>query len=391
MYKLLSRIFIKDYKNVKNKNVRQFHGLLSAILGIVSNIFLCIIKVVSGILSGSIAITADGLNNLTDSSASLVTLIAFKLSGKSPDPEHPFGHERIEYISGVIVSIFIIIVGFFLGYSSVIKIINREPINTDRFSLLVIILIISILIKLWQWRFYRSVGKTINSSSLIATSVDSINDVFSTIAVLSSIIVFEFTSINIDGVMGLIVSVFIIINGVKLIKETSSPLLGEAPDPKLVENITIKIESYPGVLGMHDLVIHSYGPAKTFVTAHVEVDSEVDINETHHLIDNIERDFLELYNYNLVIHMDPVDINDPLRNELEKKVEKILNNINTKINFHDFRIVRGENHTDIIFDIVVPIDNNISEKQLKKLITKKIKEIDSSYNAIITIDYENIF
>jgi len=388
MYKLLVKIFIKNYDETSDSKVRQKYGLLSSIFGIVTNIILCAIKVIAGIIAGSIAIIADGINNLTDGGSSIITLIAFKISGKHADQEHPFGHERIEYVSGLIVSLLIIVIGVFLAESSIKKIINGEAIDIDRFYILVSILIISILMKIWQWSVYRYTGKTINSRSLIATSSDSFNDVIATFAVLISIIVFRFAQINIDGYMGLAVAIFIIFSGIKLVKEATSPLLGEAPSNDLVNKITQKIKEYPGVLGIHDLVIHSYGPAKTFITVHVEVDADVNVNVSHDLIDNIERDFLELYNYNLVIHMDPVNIRDPLTQKLKDKISNIIKKIDENIGFHDFRIVKGITHTNIIFDIVIPMNLNISEEELIAEITKQIKKIDNSYNPIITVDYD---
>ncbi|HHU56616.1 MAG TPA: cation transporter [Acholeplasmataceae bacterium] len=390
MYKLLIKLFIKDYNEINNNKVRQKYGLLSSIFGIITNVFLCIIKVIIGILATSIAIIADGINNLTDGASSITTLIAFKMSSKEPDSEHPFGHERLEYVSGLIVSILIIVIGILFAESSIKKIISHGTINIDNFNILIIILLISILIKLWQFFAYRYTGKKIKSHSLLATATDSFNDVIATSVVLISIIFYKFTSINIDGYMGLGVALFIIYSGIKLVKEATSPLLGEAPSKDLVNLVTKKIKEYEGVLGIHDLVIHSYGPARTYITVHVEVDADIDISKSHDLIDQIEREFLESLNINLVIHMDPINLKDPLTQKLKEKVEKIIMEIDENIRMHDFRIVKGVTHTNIIFDIVVPFDFYIKDIKIINLISEEIKKIDNHYNPIITVDYENL-
>jgi cation diffusion facilitator family transporter len=390
MFKILTSLFIKDRYNYNNADVRTRYGVLCGLIGIISNLLISISKMIAGFLAGSIAITADGINSLTDSASSVVTLIAFKMANAPADPEHPFGHERLEYVSGLIISFVILIIGAFLAESSIQKIITPVEIDTTKFVLLVSILVVSILVKIWQGRFYKQAGKLINSTTLIASSVDSLSDVFSTFAVLLAIIVSRLWGLKIDGYMGLAVSIFIIINGLQLIKDTISPLLGEAPRKEFVESITDKIKSYDGVLGYHDLVIHSYGPAKIFITVHVEVDARVDITISHDMIDNIEQDFLKEYNFNVVIHMDPVDCCNEYTLLLKEEIAEIIKDIDSYIDFHDFRIVKGVTHTNVLFDVVVPNKYHLTDQELIQVITKKVKEKHKKLNLIIVIDHNYI-
>ena len=389
MLKILSKIFIKNYENTNDLKVRKSYGLMSGIVGMVSNILLSIIKVISGIISGSIAILADGLNNISDGASSLITFIAFKLSDTPADKKHPFGHQRIEYVGGVIVSIVIIFVGIMLASSSFSKIINPEELDFSNYYLILIILTISILIKLWLWFFYNRIGKLIKSESLFASAADSRNDVITTLAVLISLIIGFYTGWKVDGYFGMAIAIYIIISGIQLVKETVSPLLGEAPNDEFVVEIEKRIKSYEGVLGVHDLVIHSYGPAKSFITVHVEVDASIDVSISHDAIDNIELDFLN-DNINLVIHMDPVDINNPNTLELKAKVEEIIVGYSSELSFHDFRIVKGTTHSNILFDLVIPSGFKISDSEIEDVITKEIKKIDKTFNVIIIFDHNYI-
>lgn len=383
MRKLLARIFIKDYQEYSNPKVRSAYGTLSGIVGIVTNIFLCVIKIVTGFFAGSISIIADGINNLSDAGSSIITLIGFKISSMPADDEHPFGHERMEYITGLIVSFIIILIGVSLFKSSIDKIINPEDIDLGIYTF--IVLGISVLVKIWQWSFYRTNGKLINSTALIATSSDSINDAISTGAVLLAMIISKIFTINLDSYMGLVVSLFIIISGVKLVKETISPLIGEAPSKEFVKEVVDKIKAHEGVLGIHDLVFHSYGPLKTFITAHVEVDSQVDVLVSHDMIDNIEQEFRD-EKINLVIHMDPIDTTDTETVELRKKIGEIVHSIDENLNYHDFRMVKGFTHTNLIFDVVVPNKFKLTNEQLLNEIIVRVKEIDEKYNVVITFD-----
>lgn len=385
MRKLLLKIFIKDYKNTTNPVVRGKYGTLSGIVGIISNLILCAIKILAGILSGSVSILADGINNLADAGSSIVTLIGFKLSSKPADEDHPFGHERIEYLTGVIVSFIILLIGGTLFISSFEKILDTDA-TMEISAPIFIILGISILIKLWQAMFYKKNAKAIDSEALHATSQDSLNDCISTVAVIIGMIIYATTSFSIDGYIGVLVAIFIIISGIKMVKETISPLLGENIPKELSDKISNKVMSYPGILGVHDLVVHSYGPNKAYATIHAEVSGSVDVFLTHDLIDNIERDFRNELNIDLVIHMDPIDTEDERTQHLKEVVQKILVEYDSVLTLHDFRIVPGPTHTNVLFDINMPIKFKVTPSQLRKDITSKIKEYDETLNPVIQID-----
>ncbi|WIV13750.1 cation diffusion facilitator family transporter [Proteiniborus sp. MB09-C3] len=388
MTNLLIKLFVKDHQNTSNFRVRERYGKLASIMGIASNLLLFIIKIIAGILFNSISIIADAINNLSDSGSSLITLIGFKISGKPADANHPYGHERMEYISGLIVSFIILILGLQLVRSSISKIINPQA---TKFSMIsVFILIISIIIKLWQSMFYRKIGKAINSTTLIATSIDSRNDILSTSAVLIATVITYLTRFNLDGYMGAVVALFIIVSGTSLVKETISPLLGTAPTKELVDSIYEKILSYEGIIGLHDLTVHSYGAGQCFATVHCEVSAENDIMVSHDIIDNIERDFLKEKGINLVIHLDPVVINDPKTNKLKAEVENTLKNLSPEISMHDFRVVWGVSHSNLIFDVVVPFDFQWSDDELIKLISDRIYDFDANYHSVITVDHDYI-
>ncbi len=385
---LLIKLFIKDYQNTSNFRVRERFGKFASIMGIVSNLLLFIIKIIAGMFFNSISIIADAINNLSDSGSSIITLVGFKISGKPADKNHPYGHKRMEYVSGLIVSIIIVILGIQLIISSVGKIINPE---VTRFSMVsVVILVISILIKLWQSLFYRKIGKMINSTTLMATSIDSRNDILSTSAVLIAVVITHLTGFNLDGYIGTLVALFILVSGVGLIKETINPLLGTAPSKELVDSIYEKILSYDGIIGLHDLTVHNYGEGQCFASVHCEMSAENDIMVSHDVIDNIERDFLKEEGINLVIHLDPVVINDTRTNKLRAEVEYILENLSPKIGMHDFRVVWGRSHSNLIFDVVVPYDFQWSDDELVKLISDKIYELNSNYYSVITVDHDYV-
>ena len=384
MTKFLLKLFIKDYENTSNLIIRGKYGILSGIVGIVTNLILCAIKIFAGLISGSLSIMADGINNLSDAGSSIVTMVGFKLATLPPDEEHPFGHERIEYISGMIVAFIIIIIGLSLLKSSIEKIINPTDVETNIY--IYIILCISILLKLWQGIFNRKMGKKINSTALLATSQDSINDVISTVVVLIGIIITALTSFNIDGYLGILVSLFILKSGIDLVKETAKPLIGVAPTKEEIEEISNKILSYEGILGIHDLVFHSYGPNKKFITVHTEVDSSVNVMLSHDMIDNIERDFKRDLNIDLVIHMDPIDIKDENTNFYKHVVQEIISNYDESFSMHDFRIVSGPTHTNILFDLVIPVKYKLKPSQVKTEIKELISQYDSKLIAVIQID-----
>ena len=381
----LVRLFVKDYKNTEKPAVRESYGKLASIIGILANVFLFLIKLVAGLLSNSISITADAINNLTDSGSSVVTLVGFKISGKPADAQHPYGHARMEYVSGLIVSFIIMFLGLQLIKSSVLKIINPEELV---FNLLtIVILLVSILIKLWLSIFFRRIGRTINSSSLIATSVDSRNDIIATSAVLVSAIIEHFSSYNLDGYIGTGVSIFILVSGIQIAIETISPLLGAVPSKELAENFYRKILSYDGVIGIHDLTIHNYGEGKCFASVHCEVPADQDIMISHDIIDNIERDFLEKENVHLVIHLDPVELNDERTNSLKLDIENLIEEISPSINIHDFRVVWGISHSNLIFDIIIPFDMQNSDEDIVAEINKRVGLLNPSYRTKITIDH----
>ena len=384
MIKLLPKLFIKNYKNIEDPKVRNAYGKLAGIVGIITNIFLSLIKIIIGIIATSIAIIADGLNNLSDSFSSIITLFGFKMAAKPADKDHPYGHQRIEYLTGLVVSIIILLIGMMLFKSGIDKILNPSALKPTLIT--IIILILSILLKLWQFLFYRINGKFINSYTLVATSIDSLNDVITTFVVLISIIVYYRFQINIDGYMTLIVAIFIIINGIKLIKGRISPLIGEAPDNEFIENLGKDILSFPNVLGYHDLVVHSYGPLKTFVTVHVEVDAEQNINEAHKLIDDIERFINNKYNTNLVIHIDPIAINDEYTNGIKEIIENIIKEIDPIFRFHDFRVTKENDQINITFDLEIPANYPITNTELIDLINNKAKMYNPKFNLIIIID-----
>lgn len=392
---MLEKIFIKNYKDVNNPEVRTKYGVLCSIFGMITNIILSAAKIVLGFLTGSISIIADGVDNLTDCASSVATLIGFKLASQPPDPEHPYGHERIEYLTGMIISIIIIMVGVLLGRSSFDGIINKSQMNIENFNILVIVLIISILIKLIQFIYYRYISKKIKSNTIKASSQDSLNDCIKTFVVLLAVIILKIWKINLDAWFGLGVSIYIVINGFKLVKEASSPLIGESPDKELTKKITDKILDYDGVLGIHDLMIHNYGPAKTFITAHVEVDSSINILESHDMIDNIERDFINEMGLLLTIHMDPIETNDPLTNKLSECILEGLIQIDPIIKFHDFRIVKGNTHVNILFDVVVPQKFRLSDNELISLINDELKTKCEEHtkvkvNFVLNVDKEYV-
>lgn len=384
MRKLLLKIFIKDYENTKDPKVRSKYGSISGVVGIISNLILCTLKMLAGIFSGSVSIIADGINNLSDAGSSIITLIGFKLSSKPADEDHPYGHERIEYLTGVIISFIILFIGISLLTSSFDKIINPEEMEVS--SIVFIILGISILIKCWLAIFFRYNGKAISSDTLLATSQDCLNDCISTTAVIIGMVVYIFTDFPIDGYIGLFVSIFILISGIKMLKETMNPLIGEKISPELEHKIADKVLSYEGILGVHDLVVHTYGPNRIFATIHAEVSSTRDILESHDIIDNIELDFRNELDIDLVIHMDPIDITNPETLRLRKLVEEVVTTYDQNLSIHDFRVVHGQTHTNVLFDINMPISYSIAPKELRKIITDRIKEQDEKLNAVIQID-----
>lgn len=388
MTKLLVRIFIPDYQNTEDPEVRRKYGRFSGVVGICTNLLLFVIKIIAGTLSQSIAITADAVNNLSDCASSLITLIGFKMASKPADQEHPYGHARFEYLSGLIVSIMIFIVGFQFAQNSVNKIFTPEK---SDFSLLTAgILVVSILLKLWQGSFYRKVGKMTHSETLLAASADSRSDVIATSVVLFGALFTRLTGYNLDGYMGIVVAVLIMVTGYQLVRKTSNPLLGEAPSKQLVDDIYHTIKQNDGIIGVHDLNVHDYGPGRCFASVHCEVPAERDILESHDIIDNIEHEFLAKKGIHLVIHMDPIITGDPRTNELKTQVAAMISQISPEITMHDFRVVWGTTHSNLVFDVCVPFDFVISDSEIVSTVTDGIHTIDPHYYAVVTVDHDYV-
>ncbi len=389
MINFLRKIFIKDYENVTNPKVRDSHAVLATILGIISNIILVIIKLFSGFVSGSVAIIGDGLNNLTDTGSSIITLAAFKMSSRPADKDHPYGHERIEYVSGLIVSIIIIVVSIELFMSSLTSLIENKRIEITIVSL--IILGVSILIKLVQGYSYHKLGKTIDSLALKANARDSINDAISTTVILiGSIFIYLYPNMPfaLDGLLGIFVAIFIFISGLEMIKETINPLIGINPKHEFIKTIIEEIKAYPSVLGVHDVRCHMYGPTKFFMTLHVEIPANIEFLKAHDEIDNIERDIRKKYGVDLTIHMDPIETERKDVLELKSRVEAIIKGLD--LSFHDFRVVNGDTHTNILFDIVLPHDYKLTPNEIKTKIEEEFKDDEHKYYFIIDFDGEYI-
>ncbi len=383
MISLLARIFIRDSRNYQDSSVRTGYGMLCGIVGIVFNIILFAIKFLAGILTGAVSVTADAFNNLSDAGSSVVTMLGFKMSCQKPDSDHPFGHGRIEYISGFIVSIIIMIVGFELGKASFQKIISPEA---PEFSITaVLILLVSIAVKFYMFLYNRSVAKKIDSAALDAVSYDSISDCVATLAVLVCMLINKFFSVNADGFCGLLVALFIFWSGIKAAKETINPLLGQPPESDFVDKIICITMSYPQVTGIHDLVVHNYGPGRTMVSLHAEVPENSSLVETHDIIDRIETRLEDELKCSAVIHMDPVSVDDPIVLELRSKVEGLLTAIDKSITIHDFRMVPGKK-TKLIFDAVIPYNLKMSDSEIKSEIDRLVKILDENYQTVVKID-----
>ena len=384
MTDLILRIFVSDHKNDEDPAVRDKCGRVAGAVGIVTNFLLFLMKIIVGTVFHSVSVTADAVNNLTDSGSSVVTLIGFKMAGKPADEKHPFGHARIEYLSGVIVSFIVIFLGLQLGMSSVEKIITPEENALTPVAL--VVLVVSILAKLWQCLFYRKVGRMIKSESVEATSKDSRNDVIATSVVLLGAVITMLTGVNLDGYMGAAVALFIVFSGVQLTISTADPLLGQAPEGELVQTITEKMLSYPGIIGMHDLAVHNYGVGRCFASAHCEVDAKNDILVSHDLIDNIERDFSRDLGIHMVIHLDPVIVGDARTDALHRKVQSLVTALYPTVTIHDFRVIWGVTHSNIVFDAAVPFAVKDSDAVITQKFEAEIQKLDPDYRTVVTID-----
>lgn len=376
--------FLKLFFNDKTSAARGKIGNFASIVGIVCNVFLAAIKGAAGVVFGSVAIIADAVNNLSDAGTSAISLIGFVISGKPADEDHPYGHARVEYISCMVVAFVILSLGLSLLKSSIEGIFNPKLPDTGILS--IVVLLTSIIIKLWLSVFFKKVGKMINSTVLAANSKDSLNDVISTGAVLITTLIAYFTNLNLDAYAGCLVSLFILYTGYGVLKDTMNNLLGTMPDAETVKTITDKLYGYEGVMGIHDLVVHSYGPDRYFATVHVEVSNKVDVLVSHDMIDNIERDFSNELGINLVIHLDPIITDDEDTNKMKEFVSDAVAEIDSSFNIHDFRMVKGESHTNLIFDVVVPPSYKLPSREIIERISDKIKETDKNLFCVITVD-----
>ena len=388
MSKLLLKIFVKDYENVKDPIVRERYGILGSAVGIALNLLLCAGKFIVGAASHSIAVTADAFNNLSDAGSSIVTLFGFKLSAKKPDKDHPFGHGRFEYISALAVAFLVLLMAVELIKSSVGKIINPDEIN---FSVpTVIVLVMSILGKLWLAFFNRKLGKAINSPAMTAVVTDSLGDICATGASLLSIVVAKLFSVNIDGYVGVVVALLVLYAGYGILKDTISPLLGEPPSKEIVNELVGLVTSFEGIKGIHDLVLHNYGANAIFGSVHVEVRSDADFVATHDMLDLIEHLALEKFNIHLVIHPDPLVFDDDRINALHAMVNKIIKEIDPNLTIHDFRVVDGPTHTNLIFDLVRPYGFKMSDKELENTVKSKIKAEKDNCFVVMTVESDYI-
>lgn len=384
MIGFLARHFIRDYQNVTEPRVRTAYGVLCGAVGIFINLLLFALKFFAGTLAGSVAITADAFNNLSDAGASIVTLLGFRLAGQKPDTEHPFGHGRLEYISGLIVSLVILLMGFELLRDAVSAILHPEPVECS--TLTVVILLVSICAKFYMYCYNRGVGKKIGAAAMQATAADSLSDCAATAAVLLATLVGRFLNWRIDGWCGLVVSLLILYAGYQAARDTLSPLLGQPPTPEFVQKIKDIVLSNETICGLHDLVVHDYGPGRVMISLHAEVPAHGDIMALHDEIDNVEKALHDKLGCEAVIHMDPIVTNDALINETHQKVAALVHGIDENISIHDFRMVTGPTHTNVIFDAVVPYHCALSDREAEEKIKKAVRELDPSYFAVVQID-----
>lgn len=389
MTKFLIRLFIKDRDNVTNASVRTSYGNLAGIVGIICNVLLFAGKYLVGTLFGSIAITADAINNLSDASSNIVSLLGFKLSSRKPDAEHPYGHGRFEYLAGLVVCVIILAIGISLTKESVGKIIH--PTAVDFSWLSIIVLAVSIGVKLWMYLFNRSIGKIIRSDTLIAAAADSRNDVISTAVVIVSAFLCKFTGLYvIDGVMGLAVAIFILYSGVGLIGDALSPLLGKVPDAEMVKHIEEKVLEFPHVMGMHDLMVHDYGPGSMFATLHAEFPAELDVIEAHDIMDNIERYFLLEENLMMTIHYDPIVRENEETTHIRQFLEKSVKELDERLSVHEIRLVPGKTHMNVVFDCVKPAGFEKSDEEIRSYLENRVKALNPKYFCVIKIEQSYI-
>ena len=376
--------FIKNHKNIKDPKVVKGYGFLASITGIVLNALLFVIKLFIALISGSVSIISDAFNNLSDASSSIITLIGFKMYSKPADKEHPYGHQRIEYICAFIISTIILFIGIELGISSVKKIINPKDVSFN--YVMLVILSITILIKLWMGLFYRKTAKKINSLSLKASSKDSINDVITTFVVILGLFFGNVIGFNLDGYLGVLVSIYILISGVGIIKETINNLIGGTPDKELIDKVLLEIAKGDQILGVHDILYHSYGLGQIYMSLHAEMDSSLSLIKAHDLIDSLEKKIKKLYNVDIVIHIDPILLNDELLQTINIKLKNIIKKISDKLSYHELKIINKKKKTNICFDLQIPYDFEMNNKEIYDFINKELRQIDDNYRASITFD-----
>lgn len=384
MIKLLAKMFIKNPGDLSSSEVRRKYGIVCGVWGIVLNALLFAVKFFAGTLTGSVAVTADAFNNISDAGSSAVTIIGFRLAGKKPDPEHPFGHGRMEYITGLIVAMLIFFMGFELLNSSFRAVLDPEPTELSLVS--AVILAVSILVKLYMFIYNRRVGKKIASAAMAATAFDSLGDAVATAAVLISLLVSRFTDLMIDGYVGLCVALFILVSGYRAAKETVEPLLGLRPEKELVDELEALVLSKPPITGVHDFILHDYGPGRRFLSLHAEVPMDEDILYIHDVVDNIELEILDRFGIETVIHMDPIDTRDERINEIKARTRQLLSELGEGLNAHDFRLVPGQSHTNIVFDIAIPADSKLDPDTVRIAVSTALTAMDPRYRCVIRID-----
>lgn len=384
MTALLLKWFVRDYQNTRDPKVRDAYGTLSGVTGILLNLLLSAGKFIAGMLTASIAITADAINNLSDAGSSIVSLVGFKMANQPAHKDHPFGHGRIEYVAGLIVSLIILLMGFELAKSSLSKILHPEAMQFSLISL--VILVCSIAIKLWMALFNNRLGKLINSPTLRATATDSLSDTIATTVVVLCMLIHHFFQVNIDGIAGLIVACFILFAGYNTAKDTLSPLLGQAPDPEFVRAINDVVMNHSDVIGLHDLIIHNYGPGRTMLSLHAEVPNDADIMQLHDTIDIIEHELKQKFQCDAVIHMDPILIDDTQAILMREKLAILVHNIAPDCTIHDFRMTKGPQHTNLIFDLVIPYQCPLAEEEVLHQVKDQIAQLDGKYYAVIQVD-----
>ncbi len=386
MINFLTKRFIRDHENLEDENVRGNYGIFASVLSIILNVILVVFKIMVGLAVNSIAVIADGINNMTDVVSNLATLVGFRLALQLPDEKHPYGHGRFEYISGIIISFFILIVAFVTVRDSVMKIITNEPVFFDAVG--AVVLIGAIFIKFFMAYFNRDIAKKIDSTSLNAAAQDSLNDVLATTATLIALILARFTTLPVDGVMGTIVGVIVFRSGIEIFKDTVNPLLGLAPSPELVKEIVQYVNTAAVSKGSHDIMIHDYGPSRKFMTLHVEVDARDDIMAVHDAIDNLEYDLERKFKIKTVIHMDPIDYNNPELEPVRRQVMSVIKKYDECYSMHDFRMVAGPTHTNLIFDLVVPFEQDKSKDQIKEELTDLIEIANPKYRVKMTVEHK---